>query len=393
MELKGQLRAGMLITAPAKGSFQAQLEEVLGAQAAILGAQSQTMELTSQTIFLRDPSTAAECEAQLEKLYGDRKPITSYVAQRPCTGAALALDAWGIGGPGIAIQRFGKNTISVAYDGIRWTHCGRVSPSSPVGPIYPRAMEALGRMSEELVKAGTSFQNVVRTWFYLGGITDSEASTHRYQELNRSRVDFYRNVHFFRSLLDPNAPRGVYPASTGIGMQGDGLVMSCLALDTQRHDLLLYPLENPQQTPAYAYHPRYSTQSPKFSRAIALVTNDYVTTWISGTASIVDSESRHPDDIEKQTEQTIDNIERLIAEENFSFHGIHGTGVELKDFAKLRVYLKRESDMAKCKAICERRFGAVPTVYALAEICRPELLVEIEGVAFSRYLGSKLVSR
>jgi hypothetical protein len=33
--------------------------------------------------------------------------------------------------------------------------------------------------------------------------------------------------------------------------------------------------------------------------------------------------------------------------------------------------------------VCERRFGAVPTIYALADVCRPELLVEIEGVAFS----------
>jgi hypothetical protein len=47
--------------------------------------------------------------------------------------------------------------------------------------------------------------------------------------------------------------------------------------------------------------------------------------------------------------------------------------------------LKRAQDFAKCRAICERRFGAVPAIYAIADICRPELLVEIEGVAFSRY--------
>jgi hypothetical protein len=52
--------------------------------------------------------------------------------------------------------------------------------------------------------------------------------------------------------------------------------------------------------------------------------------------------------------------------------------------AKIRVYLKRPEDLVKCRAICERRFGPVPAVYAVADICRPELLVEIEGVAFSR---------
>ena len=117
---------------------------------------------------------------------------------------------------------------------------------------------------------------------------------------------------------------------------------------------------------------------------MALVLGDYVTTWVSGTASIVDSETRHPGDAAKQTEQTIDNIERLIAAENFTRHGVKGAGASLHDLAKIRVYLKRPEDLAQCRAVCERRFGAVPAIYAVADICRPELLVEIEGVAFFR---------
>jgi enamine deaminase RidA (YjgF/YER057c/UK114 family) len=184
--------------------------------------------------------------------------------------------------------------------------------------------------------------------------------------------------------LDPQAPRAVYPASTGIGAQGSGLVLSCMALQTDRRDAFLLPLENPQQTPAYAYHPRYSHKSPKFTRAMALVLEDYVTTWISGTASVLNSESCHEENLEKQTELTIDNIERLIAQENFAVHGVPGVGASLRDLAKVRVYLKRATDFHRCRAICQRRFGAIPTVYAVADICRPELLVEIEGVAFVR---------
>jgi enamine deaminase RidA (YjgF/YER057c/UK114 family) len=116
---------------------------------------------------------------------------------------------------------------------------------------------------------------------------------------------------------------------------------------------------------------------------MALVLGDYVTTWISGTASIVNSESRYPGNIEKQTEQTIDNIERLIAAENFALHNIPASA-RLHDVAKIRVYIKRPEDFAPCKAVCERRFGAVPAIYAVADVCRPELLVEIEGVAFSK---------
>src|SRR6185369_1184800 len=146
----------------------------------------------------------------------------------------------------------------------------------------------------------------------------------------------------------------------------------------------LLPLENPQQTPAYAYHPRFSPQSPKFSRGVALVLGDYITTWVSGTASVVHSLSVHQGDIKKQTEQTIENIEKLISAENFAFHGIKHGGSRLNDLAKIRVYLKRPEDFAECKAICEKRFGSVPAIYAVADVCRQELLVEIEGVAFSK---------
>ncbi len=54
------------------------------------------------------------------------------------------------------------------------------------------------------------------------------------------------------------------------------------------------PLENPLQTPAFDYPQSYSAKSPKFSRAMAMRIGDHVTTWISGTASIVNSETRAP---------------------------------------------------------------------------------------------------
>jgi enamine deaminase RidA (YjgF/YER057c/UK114 family) len=230
---------------------------------------------------------------------------------------------------------------------------------------------------------------VVRTWFYLGGITEPETKGDRYQELNHARSEFYHDIHFHTSSPIPDSKCGLFPASTGIGMAGRGLVLSCMALETQRDDVFLLPLENPRQTPAYAYDAKHSPQSPKFSRAVALALGDYVTTWVSGTASIVDSESCYPGDPEKQTEQTIDNIERLIAADNFTAHGLPGAGARLHDLAKIRVYLKRPEDLAKCQAVCQRRFDAVPAIYAVADICRPELLVEIEGVAFSRYSAGR----
>lgn len=342
------------------------------------------MVVTSQTVFLKDPFQLAECQRLIGQNYGAHTPATNIVFQPPCCGAALALEAWAIGGKDVRVERYGPNTTAVSYQGTRWIYCAGIAPKDCKSSVYDKTAGVLQGMKQALEEARSGFERVVRTWFYLGAITEADKGVQRYKELNRARSDFYRHINFHCSSSEPNIPQGIYPASTGIGMAGAELLAGCVALETERRDALLLPLENPQQTPAYAYHPRFSPQSPKFSRGVALVLGDYTTTWLSGTASVVHSVSLHPGDIERQTEQTIENIERLISDENFAFHGIKHAGARLRDLAKIRVYLKRPEDFARCKAICEKRFGSVPAIYAVADVCRPELLVEIEGVAFAR---------
>jgi enamine deaminase RidA (YjgF/YER057c/UK114 family) len=378
------MRIALALTPRGRGPFREQASEVLARQRAILAQQPQRMSVTCQTVFLREARDEAVFTEAWARCCGPEVPVTSFVLQPPCGGAGLALEAWAVGGPAVRVERCGPHAVAVSYDGLRWVHCGGVRAPERVGGAYEQTVAVLEAMKEVLAGAGTGLDRVVRTWFYLGGITAPEGEGYRYQQLNRARADAYRGVHFGHPRRQGDAAEPLYPASTGIGMAGDGLVMSCLALDTQRQDVGLLPLENPQQTPAYAYDPQNSGRSPTFSRAMALVTGDCLTTWISGTASIVTSESCHPADIEKQTEQTIENIERLIAPANFEAHGVPGAGNGLRDLTRVRVYLKRAEHLARCRAICQGRFGAVPTTFAVADVCRPELLVEIEGAAFSR---------
>ena len=385
VDLGAVTRVAFMITPRGQGALREQVGEVLSAVRAVLDRHPEPMTMTLQTVFLKDARHQAECERLFAEFSGSERPVTNYVLQPPCGGAALALEAWAIGGKSVEVEHFGSHALAVAYDGVRWVYCAGVKPAASLRGVYPQALDALGRMRAALEGAGSSFDRVVRTWFYLGGITETEAGVQRYEELNRARTDFYRDIRFHCSSLASSPTQGIYPASTGIGRAGRGLVTSCMTLQTRRADVFLVPLENPQQTPAYSYDSRHSSQSPKFSRAVALGLGDYVTTWVSGTASIVQADSRHPGDPVKQTEQTIDNIERLIGAENFARHGLKGAGAKLNDLAKIRVYLKRPEDLAKCRAVCERRFGSVPAIYAVAGICRPELLVEVEGVAFSRY--------
>jgi enamine deaminase RidA (YjgF/YER057c/UK114 family) len=175
----------------------------------------------------------------------------------------------------------------------------------------------------------------------------------------------------------------VFPASTGIGADNRDVVMSCIAFDANPGHVTLIPLENPNQTSAFDYAANYSPKSPKFARALALTAGRCSTVFVSGTASITDSETRWLDDVERQTEQTLDNIEALISETNFARHGCPGLGAGLQDLALVRVYAKRQKDFAKIRAVCESRLGELPTIYAVADVCRDELLVEIEGIAFS----------
>ena len=324
VDLGDSVRLALVITPRGSGKVREQVCQVWSAVRAVLERQPQPMVVTVQTVFLRDARDRSECEQAFAEWYGSKPPVTNYVLQPPCGGEAFAVEAWAIGGKDVCVEHFGSQTLAVSYDSVRWIYCAGVTPAASVRGVYPRTLDALGRLRAFLADAGGSFERVVRTWFYLGSITEPEAEAQRYHELNRARADFYQDIRFNCYSLASKDSRNIYPASTGIGMSGRGLVASCVALETQREDVFLLPLENPQQTPAYDYDPSHSPQSPRFSRAVALVLGNYVTTWVSGTASIVHSESRHLGDPEQQTAQTIDNIERLIAADNFAAHGLQG---------------------------------------------------------------------
>lgn len=378
-------RRAIAITPATRGDFGEQAREVLSELETAVGpGQPHPMTVTTQTVFLAAAEDRKKCGILFRRHFGDRLPVTNYVLQPPCSGAALALEAWALGGPTVAVERHSPTSLSVSCEGLRWIYCGGIQARWNESGPYEQTLEVLRNLRRELERAGAGIDDMVRTWFYQGGITAKHAGVQRYREFNRARTACYRKIRFGHALMRGRNGHALYPASTGIGMQGRGMVGTCLALRTDRTDVRLLPLENPGQVPAYHYSAGYSPQSPKFSRALAALLGDYGITWISGTASIVHSESTFPGDIERQTHQTLDNIERLISPENFALHGAPRAGATLGDLAKVRVYVKRAEDYPTCRAVCEQRLGRLPAVYAIADICRPELLVEIEGVAFSR---------
>ncbi|HPC61102.1 MAG TPA: dioxygenase [Verrucomicrobiota bacterium] len=384
VDLGDSARMAVLLCPEGRGTFKEQVNDVLSLLATSLEGRPHPLEATLLTVFLREPRDRDEAGRLLAEYFGARMPVTNYVLQPPCNGAAVAMEVWAVGGGDVRIEHFGPQVLTVTYDGLRWIYCGGIESPASVSGVYQQTTGGIKALEAALRLAGSGLEDVVRTWYYLGGINAVEGELERYKEFNRARTDAYREVDFCRGIPGVRGPGAVLPASTGIGMRGGGLILSSLGLQTRRQDISLFPLENPLQVPAYQYPPTYSPESPKFSRAMALGLGHYVTSWISGTASIVNSESLYPGDIARQTMQTLDNIERLIAPENCAAHGFPQAGARLDDLAKVRVYIKRPEDYARCKSVCEERLGKVPVLYLVADVCRPELLVEIEGVAFSR---------
>jgi len=342
--------------------------------------------IVKQAVFMRDIGQLAACREIIQAFYGSELPATTYVPQPPCEGKLLSIEALGVGRAteGVQIQRFSDRLVIVSHSGVSWVHCGQVVPETSATGVYERSLSAFGKMGEMLAGVGVRFDQVIRTWLYLGDIVGPEGATQRYKELNRARTDFYEDIRFTAVNPPPGFNPTVYPASTGIGSDSRDILMSSIALVTERDDIVGVPLENPLQTSAFDYSAKYGTKSPKFARAMALSCGPFATIFISGTASITESETRYVGDVEGQTRQTLDNIEALISEDNLRRHGMAGLGTTLDGLALLRVYIKRQEDYAKTRAVCEARLGELPTIYAVADVCRPELLVEIEGIAFSR---------
>ena len=385
LELGSLARLAVMMVPGNRGSFRQQAEELFAQLLCLISRQPTPLTTTTIMVFLRDGVDEVECREIIRARFGDVAPVTTFVVQPPCCGAALGVELWALGGLGVTVKRFGPHLLAVESDGIRWIHCGGIRGDASSGEAYAESLSAFQRMERQLARAGVGFDQVVRTWLYVNQITDGPEGRQRYQELNRARTEFFRGHRLCAKNRAPSALERIYPASTGIGTRGTNITMCCMALDSQRRDVFLVPLENPQQTAAYDYHAQYSPQSPKFSRAMAVVQGHFVTTLVSGTASIVNAQTCHCGDIVRQTEQTIENIERLIAPENFARHGLSGAGATLKDIAKLRVYVKQQEDYEPCREVCERILPRVPAIYLHADICRPDFQVETEAVAFSLF--------
>lgn len=211
--------------------------------------------------------------------------------------------------------------------------------------------------------------HLVRIWNYIPHLLGHTHGLERYRQFNIGRslawTDFGAN--------DPNGEPWS-PAATGIGSYDGPLIVE--ALVTTRP--VVY-LQNPRQAAAHRYSTKYGPKPPVFSRG-TLCLGPRPEIYLAGTASLLGEDVAWVGDPERQVQETLANMAAVIDDENVSPHGIR-PGFTLGDLRHLRVYVKRRADYERVRAAVEAALGLdAPVIYLNDDICRPEFLVEIEGI-------------
>ena len=249
------------------------------------------------------------------------------------------------------------------------------------GDVYENSNSAFSLMEKILASENMDFSDVVRQWNYIENIThipDKKQNLQHYQIFNDVRSKYYGKANF----------KNGYPSATGIGSDEGGVIINFIAL-AGSSDIQISPLMNPGQIDAHKYSQKVLVGSgvfvedekscPKFERGKTVFTHEGYKIYISGTASIIGEETVHPTDVEKQTVTTINNIKNLTKPENLSeFSAI--SPVEDYEYSYVRAYVKHKKDIDIVKRTCEKHFQSKCFQYLVADICRSDLLVEIEAL-------------
>ena len=242
--------------------------------------------------------------------------------------------------------------------------------------VAEQSHEVFTKLDSILSEYGYGVDDIVRQWNYIGNIVACREGKQNYQEFNDARSRYYANGAWSKG----------YPAATGIGSM-DGIVVGCIAF--KRDDGVgVYPIDNPLQVAAHIYSKRVLIDdavdavksTPKFERAKLIETERGAICFVSGTAAIRGEESVDASSAKMQTVRTIENIEYLVSKENLERFG--SKPYDLKCLY-LQVYIKHEEDYADVRKVVEEHYPQVAVVYSLADVCRSELLVEIEGILIS----------
>ncbi|HNW56623.1 MAG TPA: hypothetical protein PLR88_09560 [Bacteroidales bacterium] len=239
------------------------------------------------------------------------------------------------------------------------------------------AEEAFNQMRLILEAENMSFDHIVRQWNFIGNILEIKNGIQNYQLFNRVRSSNYQHYRYIKS----------FPAATGIGMKHGGVHVDFYAVKSESTTKII-AVNNPDQIKPYAYGQKVlvgapgddgkTKQVPQFERAVLLNNKSFSELFVSGTASIKGQDTIGISSVEKQTMVTIENVNTLCDLKRIG--GMIGSnGINTGRFVFARVYVKNQDDFHSVKSICNNHFKQVPVIYIQSDICRDNLLVEMEA--------------
>lgn len=213
-----------------------------------------------------------------------------------------------------------------------------------------------------------NYPHIFRFWNYIADINTDSYALERYRQFNLGRHDAF--VAFERAVV------GNVPAACALGYSQSKSALLSIAFVAGRVEPVA--IENPRQISAYRYPEQYGPASPTFSRASLVTLKQSELLLISGTASIVGHETQHTTDAVIQAKEAMMNIDAILAEANtvsehaFTLQDLH-----------YRVYVRYPEHLSDIQKEIAQYVGSLPKniEYLRADICRLDLLLEIEATA------------
>ncbi|MCF7707371.1 MAG: hypothetical protein K9N52_00535 [Verrucomicrobia bacterium] len=256
------------------------------------------------------------------------------------------------------------NTPCARYIWLQDIH-GKIGVSLKNNDRAAQASRMFHNAFDILKEYNADYRNVVRTWIYIDDILDW------YNEFNIARNRAYNEFGLMNSENTGIEHRRIHlPASTGI--QGKNLarsacVMDLLAIIPESSDcMLINQLSNEKQKDAFLY-------GSAFSRGASVKNAWTHQLLLSGTASIDESgRTICIGDFEGQVQRTFDNVDCLL----------NDTGKVFSDICSATLFIKRPNDAAALEKIIKARdLDRIPAIKIHADVCRSDLLFEMDGAA------------
>jgi chorismate lyase/3-hydroxybenzoate synthase len=203
-------------------------------------------------------------------------------------------------------------------------------------------------------------RHILRIWNYLDAINAGAGDAERYRQFCAGRA-----TGMERGFL------AGYPAATAIGTRNGRRTLQMYWLAARQAGL---PMENPRQLSAWHYPRCHGPSAPNFARAMRAPTRS-PQLYISGTAAIIGHVSHHAGDSGAQLCETLTNLDSLLASAHIDPSGRFGPRSTWK------IYVRHAEDAPLFRALLSERLGAnTPLLLLHGDVCRAELLVEIDGI-------------